>query len=282
MHAQDKQNPRTVPDNNIAKDRITNTFDITASSGAADLSAAAHTTAPAPSTDETFAASAATPAPPPAPQAPAEVPFADGASAHMEATQLAATLGATADLAAPQPAPAELAPTQGIAAHVAALGQGGSMTTFAAAAELAVIEGPPADGAAANLAAHEPVPSGTEETTGSDAADLTPAGQAPAEDTTAYEADCGPALREGAETPEGGVTADLAPTGGPIINSDLADQSPARQARIIDESGYEADNEQAPREYVKTYDCFKGTHHAAPASGVFGAIAQVQLTGTPF
>ena len=292
MHAQDiqKKQPRTVPVNSTAKDQTRTTFSITANSRAADLTAAAYTTSPAPSTIGIVATGAAlsepAPAPPaPVPQAPAEQAPSESASAYVEAPQLEATMRPAADLAALEPAPAEQAPTQGIAAHVAALGQGFNMTNFAAAPEPAVTKGPRADGAAASLAAHELVPVGTEKTIGSDSADLTLAGPAPVVDATAHEAGCGPAPREGAEASDGGVTADMAPTeGSTSIVSDLADQSLAGQAPVMNEIGYEADSEHAPHDHVKSYKGFEatsgvaGAHRATLTSGVFNSIAQVQVT----
>ena len=281
MHAQDNQKKqlRTVPVKSTAKDQPKTTFSITASSRAADLTAAACTTAPAPSTIGIVATAAAlsepAPAPPaPVPQAPAEQAPAESASACVEAPQLEAAMRPAADLAALEPAPAEQAPSQGVAAHVAALGQAINVSSSAAAAELAVTMEPPADGAAASLAAHEPVPSGAKETAGSDSADKDLAGPAPVEGTTAHKADCGPAPREGAETPEGGVTANTALIERSMsIISNPADQSQDEQAPFVDESGYEADCEQAPR--VRTYEGFK----SAPALPIFNIIEQVQLTG---
>ena len=275
-----KKQPRMVPAKSTTDQTLT-TFHLTAM--AAD-STAAHTTPPGSSTFSILATSAAlskpAPAPPaPVPQAPAEQAPVDSASAYVDAPLLEATMRPTAHLAALEPAPAEQAPTQGAAAHMAALRQGFITTNFAAAPEPAVTKGPRADGAVASLAAHELVNVGTKNPSRCHSADKNLAGPAAVVDTTAYEADCGPVPREGAKTPEGGVTDHLAPTEGvTTFDGGLADQSQAEQAPIIDDSGCEADCEQAPR--VKTY-C-KGFEGVAPASGVFGAIEQVQLTGTPF
>lgn len=245
-----------------------------ASTDAAAPQLAAAMDAPA----EGLVADVAAPEPAPAPQAPAEAPPAEGGSVDMATPQLAAAMGLAVHLAAPEAAPAELAPCQGTAAHMAALGQAINVSSPATALELAVAKEPPADGAAASLAAHELVPVGTEETTGSCSADLTLAGPAPVEDMTAFEADCGQALRESAKTPEGGVTDYLAPTeGATTCDSDLADQSQAEEAPAIDESGYDADTDQAPR--VKTYR--KAPEGVVPMSGVFDAIEKVQFTVKP-